>query len=60
LDFVLLLAAVIALALPLSALSHRFVELPAIRAGNRLAARIAGWQHVRFTPSAAGKESGSR
>lgn len=57
-DFVLLLAAVLALALPLSALSHRFVELPAIRAGNRLAARIAGWQHVRFTPSEAGKESG--
>jgi peptidoglycan/LPS O-acetylase OafA/YrhL len=50
-DYVLLLAAVLALGLPLSELSYRCIELPAIRAGNAFGARLARWMHVRFVAS---------
>lgn len=53
-DYTLLLAAVLALGLPLSELSYRCVELPAIRAGNAFGARLAGWMRVRFLASRLG------
>ena len=53
-DYVLLLGAVLMLALPLSELSYRCVELPAIRAGNALGARLARFMHVPFLASRLG------
>jgi len=53
-DYTLLLAAVLALGFPLSELSYRCVELPAIRAGNAFGARLASWMRVRFLASRLG------
>ncbi len=47
-----LLAVVSVLTMPLAALMHRFIELPAIRAGNRACRHLASKTHSDALPSA--------
>lgn len=54
LDAVLLYALVFGVALPLSALAHRYVERPSIQIGNWVCRRIASFTHTRSLESHAG------